>query len=311
MASPSSIVLSAVQKPIFSTDEMNPDAASKASELLQENHQKHHIFFNKRRFHVRSKDSSVLTFAFQISQNQFYEPDKKQNHIVHHLLTIYALGASPGALQEAYSINDSYQRLALPVEPKVVSQLSDPEIFKAYLGKEENYGEFLRFFQSEMEEHGWQRVINTYLFANTSRSNDLFGRLFAGLLHPLIHLGFGLEFEQPAIIAEALSQAAVHENWVSPILWKCEEAARRHVGPRKPLLQILDEIREDKAMHEAVRWEDDNKLQDGLMVRAPDHAVNIVGQWSVKDGELESKTLEMLSSVRMFSEASLLVFSQH
>lgn len=230
--------------------------------------------------------------------------DKAQNHIAHHLLTLYALGATPGALQEAYSNNASYQRRALPVDPKVVSQLSDPETFKACLGKEERYGDFLLFFQSEMETHGWQRVINTYLFANTSMSNDLFGRLFAGLLHPLIHLGFGLEFEQPAIVAEALSQAAVHENWMSPILWKCEEAARRHVGPTKSLLQILDEIREDKVMHEAVRWDDDNKLRDGLMVRASDHAANIVSQWSVKDGELESKTLEMLSCVGMFQKQS-------
>jgi hypothetical protein len=220
-----------------------------------------------------------------------------QNHIVHHLLTIFALGASPGALQQAYSNNDSYQRLALPVESKVVSQLHNPETFKSCLGKEEHYGDFVHFFQSEMEKHGWQRVVNTYLFSNTYMSNDLFGRLFAGLLHPLIHLGFGLEFEQPAIIAEALSQAAVHEDWVSPILWKCEEAARLHDGVEKSLLQILDEIREDRIMHEAVKWEDDNKLRDGLMVRAFDHAANVVSQWRVKDGELESKTLEMMSSV--------------
>lgn len=32
---------------------------------------------------------------------------------------------------------------------------------------------------------------------------------FTGFLHPLIHLGFGVEFDQPAIVAEALAQAAV------------------------------------------------------------------------------------------------------
>jgi hypothetical protein len=189
--------------------------------------------------------------------------------------------------------------------------LSDTETFNSCLGKEEHYREFLLFFQSEMEKNGWQRVVNTYLFANTSTSNDLFGRLFAGLLHPIIHLGFGLEFEQPAIIAEALSQAAVHENWVSPILWKCEEAVKRRVGPRKPLLQILDEIREDKVIREAVRWEDDNKLRDGLMVRVADHVVNTVSQWSVKEGELESKTLEMLSSVCKFPPKPVSQSSPH
>src|SRR6202012_2645784 len=151
--------------------------------------------------------------------------------MVHHLLTILALGASPRALQKAYANNDSYQRPALPVEAKVVAQMQNEEAFKSFLGKEEHYNNFLHFFQSEMEKHGWQRVVNTHLFANTSASNNLFGRLFAGLLHPLIHLGFGLEFKQPAIIAEALSQAAVHENWVSPILWKCEELSKQYDGP--------------------------------------------------------------------------------
>jgi hypothetical protein len=213
-------------------------------------------------------------------------------------LTIFALGASPDALQQAYDNNASYQRPARRIESSVVTQLRDPDAFKSCLGKPEHYSDFLHFFQSEMENHGWQRVINTYLFANTSMSNDLFGRLWAGLLHPLIHLGFGLEFEQPAIIAEALSQAAVHEDWVSPILRKCEAAAARHGGREKSLQQVLDEIREDKALHEAVKWDDDNKLRDGLMVRAPDRAADIVSQWRVNDGELESKTLEMLTSVR-------------
>lgn len=182
--------------------------------------------------------------------------------------------------------------------------MSNPKTFKACLGKDQHYGEFLGFFQSEMEKHGWQRVVNTYLFANTAASDDLFGRLFAELLHPLIHLGFGIEFEQPAIIAEALSEAAVHENWASPILWKCEEALKRRGNPNKSMLQILDEIRDDKTMHDAVRWEDDNKLRDGLMVRAPDHAANIVSQWGAQEGDLEPKTLEMMSSVRKFPIAS-------
>ena len=38
-----------------------------------------------------------------------------------------------------------------------------------------------------------------------------------GFLHPIIHLGFGVEFKQPAIIAEALAEAAVHDNWIGMI----------------------------------------------------------------------------------------------
>lgn len=51
-------------------------------------------------------------------------------------------------------------------------------------------------------------------------------RLHAGFLHPMIHLGFGVEFQQPAIIAEALAQAAVHDNWIGYVL----RDLVRHVG---------------------------------------------------------------------------------
>jgi hypothetical protein len=53
MASPSTVFVSATQQPVFAADELKDDAASKVSALLQKNHEKHHIFFNERRFHVR------------------------------------------------------------------------------------------------------------------------------------------------------------------------------------------------------------------------------------------------------------------
>lgn len=37
-----------------------------------------------------------------------------------------------------------------------------------------------------------------------------------GILHPLIQLMFGLEWEQPAIVAEALAQIAIHKDEIGP-----------------------------------------------------------------------------------------------
>lgn len=48
-----------------------------------------------------------------------------------------------------------------------------------------------------------------------------------GLLHPIIHLGFGIEFNQPALVAEGLAQACLHANWLGlrSLLPQAEHAA--------------------------------------------------------------------------------------
>jgi hypothetical protein len=52
MATPTTIKLSTAHKPEFYSSKMSDAAAERVSELLQENHEKHHIFVNKSRFHV-------------------------------------------------------------------------------------------------------------------------------------------------------------------------------------------------------------------------------------------------------------------
>jgi len=162
MATSSTVKLSTTQEPAFYLPNRTQDAADKASDLLQENHEKHHIFFNKDGFH---------------------------NHIAHHLLTVWALAASPEQIQKHYDDNKSYQRHPVGLERKAVDDMHDPESFKKYLGDEQYYHDFLVFFQKEMEQKGWQNVVNEYVFRGDARADDMLLRMLAGFLHPLIHLG--------------------------------------------------------------------------------------------------------------------------
>jgi hypothetical protein len=59
---PSKVHLSvpAAQQPVFYVKGISHEAAQKASELLQANHESHHIFFNKSGFHVCTHDRSGL-----------------------------------------------------------------------------------------------------------------------------------------------------------------------------------------------------------------------------------------------------------
>jgi hypothetical protein len=290
-ASASKVYLDASQQPEFYVKGLTVESAEKTSELLQVNHEKHHIFFNNSGFHVRRR---YLRYKYNI-----HNLTRRQNHIAHHLLTLFALNASPAEIQKGYDDNVSYQRPPEPLKESIVEDMHQPDRFKTYLGKEKYYHDFLVFFRKEIEAKSWQNVLNEYLFANDERSNDMLARLYAGFLHPIIHLGFGIEFQQPAIIAEALAQTAVHDSWMEPLFLGCEKAAeanRGRDGPKKTIVQLLEEAKNNEKLRNAPRFEDGNKIRDGIMKRAPEEMIRIASQYTVEEDELEEKTAEMINA---------------
>jgi hypothetical protein len=117
------------------------------------------------------------------------------------------------------------------------------------------------------------------------------------LLHPIIHLGFGIEFNQPAIVAQGLAEAACHEAWIRPYLLETEKAAGG-IGssPGKPLAQLIDEARQDNALAESARWPDDNKIRDGTLTRTFKEMCSHASQYTVSADHLEEQTAEMINA---------------
>ena len=272
-ASKVQLSLTATDLPEYCRRGISQEQANKASELLQENHEKHHIFFRDAGLH---------------------------NHIVHHILAIWALNASPDALQQGYDTNKLYQRSQPPVERSTLEDLHDPSKFVSYLGNQKHYHTFLEFFQSEIEKDGWQDVLQKYLFAGDERADKMFVRMYAGFLHPIIHLGYGIEFKQPAIIAEALAQAACHDDWIGKLLLPAENAAKNN-QQSKSIVELLDAIHTDKELKNAARWEDGNKIRDGILVRAGQAMIDHASRFHVKPDELEYKTAEMTNAVCLYT----------
>ncbi|KAF2793674.1 hypothetical protein K505DRAFT_325335 [Melanomma pulvis-pyrius CBS 109.77] len=278
MATASKIHLSPEQKPEFYVQGISAEAAETASQLLQENHEKHHIFFNKSGFH---------------------------NHIAHHLLTLYALNATPAQLRKAYADNVSYQRPPVALEQSVVEDMHVTDRFKTYLGKEKYYHDFLVFFKKEIEKHGWEDVVKEYVFQGDERADDILVRMFAGFLHPIIHLGFGIEFAQPAIIAEALAQACVHDSWIGSLFHSCEAAAAKSPDlPARSIVELLQEIREDEKLSKAAHYEDGNKIRDGVLKRAGEEMVRVASRYKAPEDELQQRTAEMINAAVYFTSAS-------
>lgn len=150
---------------------------------------------------------------------------QRQNHIAHYLLALYDVGAPASLIHSSYLRETSYQRDISAASAPKATDLSDTSQWSKYLGNEKHYISFLEYFRDEIEKRGYEDVINTTLFSGTELADDMLVRLFAGFLHPFIHVGYGLEFQQPAIVAEGLAMAAISENWLSGVLMKGEEAA--------------------------------------------------------------------------------------
>jgi len=242
------------------------------------------------------------------------------NHIVHHLLTLYGLGAPAEIIEKRYKENANYQRPAIQSKERTLEDLSNPENFKKYLNKEKYYRDYLVFWQDEIEKKGWENVLNEYVFAGDERADDLFGRLYGGkprkttsqrwlkcpgFLHPIIHLGFGIEFHQPAIIAEALAQTCLHDNWTGKFLQAAEKDAKsRTSSSSKTMPELLDEIRANKKLSTAAEWSDPNKVRDGIIARASEEMLKYTSQWNVTPENLEQKTAEMINSCIYYTAAA-------
>lgn len=289
--------------------EQTPEASDRVSSLLQEDMKTHHVYFNNDGFH---------------------------NHIPHHLLSLYGTGADAASIQKGYDDNKGYQRKVKPVHtPRKAgdhSEVTEPaagpvadDWFETagpqHLGHESYYPDFLRFFQHDIKRRdkergendllGWQSLLKDRVFSGTPAAEDLRARLFSGFLHPLIQLMFGIEWGQPAIVAQALAQTAIHKHQgLDEVLYNMEKKAA--VAPEKTnpvsLLSLFHEVADNEKLASAAHWEDPNKMRNGVLVRALDEIIAVCAKVSVPATEegLASRTAEMAEAcVYVASSAAL------
>ncbi|KDQ57907.1 hypothetical protein JAAARDRAFT_34719 [Jaapia argillacea MUCL 33604] len=158
---------------------------------LKDNNKRWHCFFNDKHFH---------------------------NHATHHLLAIYALGAPGPLIEAAYETHVGYQ------QPVVKSpEPIDEHNFNKHLGDDKYYHAYLEFFNSTLLEKGIPATLQEYIFSpranidpaisetDVDRHPQMLNRLLAGLFHPFIHAGYGVEFGLPGQLAEGLAMTAVHD----------------------------------------------------------------------------------------------------
>ncbi|KAI0300670.1 hypothetical protein B0F90DRAFT_1566309, partial [Multifurca ochricompacta] len=158
--------------------------------VLRHNRETYHIFFNDRGFH---------------------------NHVTHHVFAIYALGASPEIIKDAYGTHDYLKPAFKSPEP-----ITDKN-FVEHLGDAQYYASYLAYFSEYLRDHTPNEAFERFILSSSSNFDpdlaadrkkhpEMLNRLLAGLIHPFIHLAYGFEFGVLGQVAEGLANAAVHKS---------------------------------------------------------------------------------------------------
>ncbi|KAF9478258.1 hypothetical protein BDN70DRAFT_943917 [Pholiota conissans] len=252
--------------------------------VLTDNHKRWHIFFNLKRFH---------------------------NHTAHAALTLWFLGADPAVLEGSYEEHIKIQRPAFK-SPGPITR----HTWKDHLGDDTYYQAYLGFFQDELKEKSFGPLLEEYVFGHsanavassvTKEHPEMLKRFLAGLLHPMIHTGFGVEFSLPGTFAEGLAQTAVHLadkgdliplKWFAPpdtgLIYKFT-GIRISAKEQKDVhaFSILARILEDPELGGFPAPAFEEQFYPSVVQRYGTAIAKYVDDWTL-EGDLEKKVQELL-----------------
>nr|GAT48366.1 predicted protein [Mycena chlorophos] len=263
----------------------SPAARSVLLELVQRDAEKHHCFFNDDGFH---------------------------NHLPHHLVTAYDLGATPALLQAIWDDEAAIER-------PIGRSGKDVEVgnWTERLGEWSAYGSYLAFFESQVAAHGVEKTLVDYVLAPKANGNGakMLGRFLAGVVHPLLHVGFGIEFGQNKLVAAGLAMTAVtspkQPNLVLDATTGLPEPKAEPVEGAT-LFQLLREVYDSEILHPIMPYDPNASLTKRFDALAADptraeELKRIYSQWSLSPNatpeEVDHKMAECLL------QSTLLLFS--
>jgi hypothetical protein len=110
-------------------------------------------------------------------------------------------------------------------------------------------------------------------------------------------LGYGLEFQQPIVTAEALAQAAIHFNEVGDFCLPPEALASKRgtTQAHVTLLELADRLRSNPRVLGAPQIGTSNNLiNDSLVPRAMDVVSEVVSEFVVTPEDLDDRVAELI-----------------
>ncbi|KAF5372179.1 hypothetical protein D9758_005082 [Tetrapyrgos nigripes] len=166
----------------------NQESTQALRDILQDNHDKYHIFFDD--------------FG-------------RHNHISHHLVALWSMGSPKAVLEAAYEESQPVQRpRGTAPEPITRDNLYD------HLGDHKYYAGYLEYYEGVVREKSAAAALQECVFSpqanfpkiksGQAENPQMLDRFLGAIMHPMIHVGYGIEFGLPGLIAEGLAMAASH-----------------------------------------------------------------------------------------------------
>ncbi|KAG6833346.1 hypothetical protein H0H87_008522 [Tephrocybe sp. NHM501043] len=181
---------------------ITPQSTETIQKIIQDSQERWHIFFDRD-----------------------YRP---HNHAVHYTLALWALGADNEIIKAAYNIDCAYLMPRFESPGEITA-----ENFDEHLGDDGYYSAYLAFFTEIVKKQGTASALEEYVFSQNANfvhgkqhkdQPAMLDRCMDGILHSMIHIGNGLEFGVPGLVAEGLAWTAVHfkssSNVIPESLWK-------------------------------------------------------------------------------------------
>ncbi|KAN0065322.1 hypothetical protein ACQY0O_001158 [Thecaphora frezii] len=207
------------------------DAKDKAAQLLQDNHEKHHCFFNAMGFH---------------------------NHAAHQILADYSIGATAEQLEARYKREVSHYLAGFKLAdrskydpystPNTTVEKVDLTNWTDFFGRPSHYWSYLHFFDAELKSRGLAECLEWFVMSDEANRDGrhMLARFYGSVIHGLIHFGYGAEFDLLPVAAEGLAMTActsVRHLHLFPNGWEKQEP---HAAPApKRLVPLMKEMLED------------------------------------------------------------------
>ena len=113
----------------------------------------------------------------------------------------------------------------------------------------------------------------------------------SGAIHPIIHLGFAVEYEQPAIVAEALAMTAIHSHEAARGLLHIERLAQQipTAPSSRKLCDLFRAMHEDSSVRDADCWKGGTFERNGdFWAVLPQGLIHIAASYKVEPRTTES-----------------------
>ncbi|KAF7363129.1 hypothetical protein MVEN_00665400 [Mycena venus] len=228
-------------------------------ELLHQDYVSHHCFFNDRGFH---------------------------NHLPHHLVAAYDMGATPALLKLIY---DDLAPTLRPID-REGEDITESN-WTTRLGERKAYGSYLAFFAEQISKNGVSETMRKYVMAPEANGNEslMLARVLGGALHPFLQIGFGAEFGQDYMVSQGLAMAAVTGAETSAYVLD-EPSGLPQIATNTPkgvtLLQLLHEVYDSPILKPILPYEPDALLSSRFKKHTenPDRGAElkrIYAKWSI------------------------------